>query len=147
MKICSTCGSTNLDQSARCGVCGGILASSTDRAHRKAPEAKSAYSTRRLHVKGTIGLLAAIGFTLLSFALMFTPASPLGFFFFFAGIIAVGSILRMFRGLPYEPNTGWHLGGDPDVAATSTRGSVSSAGRMFEVDRELEDKERRDQSD
>ena len=63
------------------------------------------------------------------------------------GVASVGTVIGMFKGLPYVPNTGWHRGGDSDLAATATRGAMPCNAQMFEVDRELESKEKEEESD
>jgi hypothetical protein len=53
----------------------------------------------------------------------------------------------MFKGLPYQPNLGWHKSGDPDLAATGRRGARPVNTEMLEVNRELGDKKKEDESD
>jgi hypothetical protein len=71
----------------------------------------------------------------------------LGFFVLFLGVASVGALIGLFKGLPYQPNSGWHSGGDPDFAATAIKGAKPSHTQMLEVDRALESKEREQRSD
>jgi len=63
------------------------------------------------------------------------------------GVASVGAVIGMFKGLPYQPNPGWHTGGDPDLVATATRGAKPVNMQMLEVDRELESREKEEKSD
>lgn len=149
MKQCLVCGTENFDQDIRCGVCQESLTVVDPRTiSRPANTRFSNQTRRRFHVKGLAGLLVSVG--LIVIGILLIPDSgmgPLGFFFLFIGILAVGSIISVFKGLPYQPNSGWHTAGDPDVVATSTRGSPPSGYSMFQVDRELENKKREEESD
>jgi hypothetical protein len=65
----------------------------------------------------------------------------------FLGIVAVGSLLRFFEGMPYTQNGGWHRADDPDIVATNTKGAFPSQYLMLQADRDLELKEKQKQND
>lgn len=91
-----------------------------------------------------------ISCSLVIIGLAFVPdpaTSVIGFFVFILGITGVGSIMGMFRGLPYQPNPGWHADGDPDVIATMTQGRPPSSFTMSDVDRALTEEENAKKND
>ena len=79
--------------------------------------------------------------------LLGTAAASLGFFVLVFGVASVGAVIGMFKGLPYQPNPGWHKGGDPDLVTTATRGAKPVNMQMLEVGRELESREKEEKSD
>ena len=141
MKKCVECGALNQDVDMSCGVCGGSFTGL-----RTAPQA-TAVTARRVHVRGFIQLIVGLVIVVSGILLMGTAAATLGFFVLFLGVAWVGSVIGMFRGLPYQPNSGWHSGGDPDLAATATRGAKPANYRMLEVDRDLSLKEKEEEND
>jgi hypothetical protein len=149
LRKCVQCGALNNDSDASCGVCGGGLRSHSEEALQSdQTRSQARVGTRpQVHPRGLIGLI--VGLFLLVFGLMLlgSSAALLGFFLLFIGVVSIGTVIGMFKGLPYQPNSGWHATGDPDLAATATRGAKPSHVQMSEVDRELESKERKEESD
>lgn len=79
--------------------------------------------------------------------MLIESTGSLGFFMLFIGVATVGSVIGVFKGLPYQPNLGWHRGGDPDLVSTATRGAMPVNMQMLEADRELEFREKEEESD
>jgi hypothetical protein len=146
MKSCSSCGASNLDSESACGVCGGVLNESGSTTRRFFAEVPAGSG---LHLRGLVTLLASVAVTVAGMFLLVsnTDFAVIGFYMLFIGLAAVGSVIGMFRGLPYQPNLGWHRSGDPDIAATNTKGSVPSNYKMMEVDREIEAKQKDEEND
>jgi hypothetical protein len=138
---CVHCGALNRDSGLNCGVCGGNLTSS----QRVSQE--SVVTSRMIHAKGLVGLVVGLVILTSGFLLLDSPAAPLGLFLLFIGVASVGAVIGTFKGLPYQPNLGWHRSGDPDLAATGSRGARPVNTQMLEVDRELENKKREEESD
>lgn len=150
MRKCVQCGALSNDSDASCGVCGGGLSGHSEEAlHSDQMGRQVRVATRpQEHSRGLIGLI--VGLVLLALGLMLlgsSSAALLGFFLLFIGVASIGTVIGMFKGLPYQPNSGWHATGDPDLAATATRGAKPGHVQMSEVDRELESKERREEND
>lgn len=146
MKSCSSCGASNLDSDRICGVCGGSLDLTAHDRIRSSNPALQSRPTRIVHKRG----LASLALSFVAFGsgiVLLEVAPPLGLFMLVLGFAGTASVIGFFRGLPYQPNSGWHRGGDPDLAATNTMGSLPSNYTMMEVDRRSESKRKSGESD
>ena len=103
--------------------------------------------SRQVHPEGLVGLVTGLSLIVSGWYMLGPINSQLGFVLLLFGIVLTASILNLFKGLPYASNMGGHRGGDPDIVATSTRGSVPSNYGMYQVDREIEARDKEDQSD
>ena len=141
LRTCVQCGTQNLESDRNCGVCGRNLTALQ-------PTLQPTVATnRRVHARGLIGLIVGIVLLGSGVLLLGTEAAPLGLFLLFIGVASVGAVIGMFKGLPYQPDPGWHRGGDPDLVATATRGARPANMRMLEADRERESREKEEESD
>ena len=141
LRKCVQCGSLNQDSDANCGVCGRNLTALETSSH------VAVAASRRIHARGLLGLVVGIMLLAAGVLLLGTWAAPLGFFVLVFGVASVGAVIGMFKGLPYQPNPGWHTGGDPDLVATATLGAEPVNVQMLEVDRERESREKEEKSD
>lgn len=146
MKSCSSCGASNIDSDRICGVCGGTLNEAFQKRIQSSNPALKSSPSRIVHKRGLASLAVSL-VTLASGIVLLEVASVLGLFMLLLGFAGTGSVFGFFRGLPYQPNSGWHRGGDPDLAATNSMGSLPSNYAMMEVDRRLESKRKSGEND